>query len=186
MTKREAIDHIRTEADRLWGESRMGGKHRLEIEVYTSIAQKLQWAISVFEQVPEANEPSRCSGCGNLEQCSIVTAPNPRRKIVPKTTPSPAIGDLRWWHMFAPTDQQRYMHTHRVNSVDEAKQLIRDQTEYDLQANDDRGRELVYMNAFGLEVYEEDGAEEGDGPGWCEWYDDEGRDIMRIMDEEDE
>jgi len=101
-------------------------------------------------------------------------------------TQQPQIGALRWWHMFAPTDHQRYMHHHSVASPAEALRLIREQIPYDLEAKDDRGRELVYMSAHGLEVYEEDGSEDGESPGWCEWYDDEGNDIMAVLDAEDE
>jgi hypothetical protein len=87
--------------------------------------------------------------------------------------------------MFAPDDRHRYMHRHVVGSADEAERLIRDQIEYDLTATDDNGRELVYINCFGLEVYEEGGSEDGESPGWCEWYGDDGRDIMEIIREKD-
>jgi hypothetical protein len=76
--------------------------------------------------------------------------------------PEPKEGDLRWWHFFAPSDLQRYMHKHRVASIEDAKIAIREQVIYDLEAKDDLGNDLAYMNCFGLEVFHE-----GE---WEEWY----------------
>ena len=103
---------------------------------------------------------------------------------VRKHIPEPKEGDLVWWRFFAPNDAQRYMHRHRVASVEDAKIAIREQIVYDLEAKDDEKLDLVYMNAFGLEIFH-------DGE-WEEWYgpnpedpNDE-IDISGLMDREDE
>lgn len=50
MTKQEAVQKVQQEADRLWDESR-ATKNTIVREACASVAQKLQWAISIFQQV---------------------------------------------------------------------------------------------------------------------------------------
>ena len=65
-------------------------------------------------------------------------------------------------------------HLHPVKDVEHAKRLINNLTESDL--NNPR----VEFNAFGLlEWYEEE-------QDYGEWYDEDGRDIMEVMEEEEE
>lgn len=65
----------------------------------------------------------------------------------------------------------------KVASVEEAKKIIREAVAKDLK------NRLITDNAFGLEIWEDN----GDGFDWCEWYNEEtGNDILQEIDEEDE
>lgn len=65
-----------------------------------------------------------------------------------------------------------------VASTDIAKQIIRQAIKNDLK--DD----AITMNAFGLEIYEQN--YDDTKLEWCEWYSKEGEDIMEIIDSEDD
>lgn len=84
---------------------------------------------------------------------------------------NPKAGDLCVWNM---TDPPHKMDRYAVKDLDEAKSLIRRLVKQQLK--DDS----VGCNAFGLEVFV-DGILE-----WEEWDNNEGDDIMVVIDAEDE
>ena len=71
-----------------------------------------------------------------------------------------------WWHNNKKTLYEP------VNNVEDAKVWIRGRAQQDLEDV------FVIWNAGGLEVFE-------DGE-WCEWYNEDGFDIMELMEQEDE
>ena len=80
--------------------------------------------------------------------------------------PAPRMGDLRVWYY------RRGSMLHRsVASIDEAKRVINEQTQADL--NDP----TIICNDFGLELF-------GGYHEWCEWYDDQDRSITDLIEDE--
>ncbi len=80
---------------------------------------------------------------------------------------------LRVWHNINGVIQT----TIKVNSVEQAMKVINQLTEEDLN------NPAVEFNAFGLEEYDEEFAKlEPESDGWCEYYDNDGNDILEIMD----
>lgn len=76
---------------------------------------------------------------------------------------------LRVWYIGkVPAKAEDFVYI-EVEDVKQAKLVLHTLTERDLK--DDR----VTDNAMGLEEYDPCGDE------WCEWYDDEGRDIKEVM-----
>jgi hypothetical protein len=61
-----------------------------------------------------------------------------------------------------------------VESIDEGKELLRRLIE------EQRDRDEITSNVFGLEEY----VTENDKSEWLEWYDEEDRDVMEVLDEE--
>ncbi len=82
------------------------------------------------------------------------------------------LGDLRAWAIRNPPAEPT---CEIVQTPEEAINILSAAIATDLKD------ESVWSNAFGLEKYEDVGNE--GGPEWCEWYNDEGQDIMEIMDE---
>ena len=74
-----------------------------------------------------------------------------------------------WWRQIL---NRRKMEFKEVKSVEEAKEVLKQLASKDLKNKD------VIANGGGLEIFE-DGA-------WGEYYDDLGRDIWEIIEEEDE
>lgn len=74
---------------------------------------------------------------------------------------------LRVWHTYAHAGCEREMHTHDVATVGEAKDLI--QKLSNSQVNDNS----ITYNAFGLEQFE--------NREWSEWMDEQGNDILELM-----
>lgn len=79
------------------------------------------------------------------------------------------MADLKVYHI-----QNGIQHLYPVKDVEQAKRLIGTLSESDLY------NELVEFNAFGLVEWDSDEKD------YFEWYDEDGRDIMEIMDEEAE
>lgn len=87
------------------------------------------------------------------------------------TTPTPAIGALRVWHIPQVPGKPFYV---PVATPQEAKKILDVLAKYD-QFQFEHNIKPDYCNAAGLEVYE---ADTGEGaPGWCEWHDENGNDI---------
>lgn len=77
---------------------------------------------------------------------------------------------LRVWH------STNLFHTEiPVSSIDDAKKII------DMLAESDLNNPNIDYNAFGLEEHDENFPENG---GWSEWYNDNGEDIVEVMDSE--
>jgi len=89
---------------------------------------------------------------------------------------NPKEGQLRVWHI--PQLPMEPFHFH-VNTVEEAKLLLDALGQYDLfQWQHDIKPD--YSNANGLEMYDSDPE-----LGWGEWYDEHGRDIGELMDDDE-
>lgn len=88
------------------------------------------------------------------------------------------VGALRvWWVRNAPSKAEYT----RVNSVEEAKKVLKDLADKDLKAGDE-----IFMNAGGLEVYVGTDVDYETNNGWEDYYDEEGRDIDELMEEEND
>lgn len=74
------------------------------------------------------------------------------------------------------------MNYYDVDNVEEAIFLINKLVEQQLTDSD------ITDNAFGLEEFDKSmiGENDGECDGWCEYYNEDGLDIMEIMDERDE
>lgn len=80
---------------------------------------------------------------------------------------------LRAWHIA----NGEMVHQVEVENIQEAITLIDKWTEEDMN------NPFVEFNAFGCEEYSEEAI---DGEHWTEWYDEDGYDIIQIMDGENE
>ena len=79
-------------------------------------------------------------------------------------------GQLRIWHF--PNLGSKTHFTQEVESVEEAKKILKILADYDLILGD-----LIDSNAQGLEIYVGTDVDYETNNGWEEWYDDEGNDI---------
>ena len=79
------------------------------------------------------------------------------------------MNELRVWHATNLGHE-----TYPVNTPDEAKTLINILTQKDLNNSD------IEYNAFGLEEYDESAQDKDSN--WFEYYNEDGKDIMEIMD----
>lgn len=78
-------------------------------------------------------------------------------------------GNMRvWWTRNMPNEMEYY----QVKNLEEGIKVIKELIKEDLK------NKFVTDNAGGLEIYEDDD--------WCEFYDDNGNDVMQIIDGEDE
>lgn len=91
--------------------------------------------------------------------------------------PEPKVGDLRvWW---IPQIPGKPFHVH-VESVEEAVLILNTLAAYDAFQLENNIKP-DYCNVGGLEVYDSCGGNDGNSPGWCEWYNDEGDDIDQVI-----
>lgn len=81
-----------------------------------------------------------------------------------------------WWNR----NYGEHVEYHYVDDVNEAKEVIKKLTMSDLVDPD------VVSNAHGLEEYNPIENIDCSDDGWSEYYDEEGRDIEEIMDDENE
>lgn len=84
---------------------------------------------------------------------------------------APKEGELRVWWIPQVPDNEPFHRT--VKNVEEAVLLMTALGDYDLYL-EAHGHRVDYSNAGGLEVFENDE--------WNEWYDEEGRDIDELVD----
>ena len=78
------------------------------------------------------------------------------------------MNNLRVWHIQNPPNHPMHW---SVSSVEEARQKIQKLIQLDLKNT------RIVSNAFGLEIQENDE--------WSEWYNDEGQDIMELVNDGD-
>ncbi len=95
-----------------------------------------------------------------------------------KKSDNPKEGELRvWWVPQVPMNAFYIP----VNSIHEAKLILSVLANYDIFQFENHVKP-DYSNAGGLECYDSNFDGEGNA-GWCEWYNDDGRDIDDVDDE---